>query len=434
MKLAVEELGATKRRLKVEIPGEDINAALDKAYKDLQKTAKVDGFRPGHTPRGILEKKYAENVQADVMEKIVPQYYFKAVEEAKIFPVDNPDFEEKELKLRPGQPLSFTATVEVRPDFELATYKGIPIKEEPLEVTDEEMAEAMEEMRDVHSTLESVEEDRPAAKDDFVVIDFEGFIDGKPFDGGKAENYTLGLGSGRFIEGFEEQLTGMKKGADVLVNVRFPDDYKSKELAGKDTEFKVKLKEIKKKVLPEPDDEFAKDLRMGETLAEMKEKLKEELLSYKRRGLAGRQKDLIIKELIKANQLELPPSMVEKELRALIIRRHQERLQALQSGQAGDSQADKGFDIKEYEAEARPKAEERVKVTLILAAIADKEDIRVSEAEVEAGIRRLASETGYSPTAIKELYQKRDGSLEGLRGIIGEDKVLEFLLKEAKKD
>lgn len=423
MKLDVENLGATKRRLKVEIPHEEVDAALENAYKELNKGVKVPGFRPGHVPRGILEKRYGESVEAEVAEKLVPRFYFKAVEEAGVFPVDSPSFEDKSMKLKKGQSLTFTATVEVRPDFTLAPYRGIEITAEELAVTDEELAEALEEVRDVHSTLETVEEDRPTAKGDYLVIDFEGFVGDKAIEGGRAENYTLHLGSGTFIPGFEEQLEGKTRGA-AEVKVRFPDDYKNKELAGKDAVFKVALKEIKKKVLPELDDELAKSLGLGQTLDEMKEKLKKDILGYKERGLKSRQKDMIMKELARMNQFELPASMVEKEFRALATRRYQDMVQT-----GGGS----GFDMKAFEAEARPAAEERVKVTLILSEIADKEGISVSDAELEAGIRKLAAESGYNPQRIRELYEKRDGSLEGLRGIITEDKVLEFLLAEAKK-
>ena len=425
MKYDVEVLGATKRRLKVEIPPAEVESALDNAYLELNKSVKVDGFRPGHTPRHILEKRYGKTVEADVVEKIVPEFYYRALEEAKLFPVDQPAFEEKNFTLAKGQPLTFTASVEVRPDFELKEYRGIELKDEPGGVTEEELGAALDDLRDMHSTLETVPEDRPVTKGDLVVIDFEGFIGDTPFEGGKAENYTLELGSGHLIPGFEEQVEGMKKGDGREISVKFPDEYKNAGLAGKDARFKVTMKDIKKKVRPELDDEFAKDLSLGATLDELKEKVRADIMVYKERARTGKLKDLAMKAVAGMHVFELPASMVEKELRSMVMRRYQD---AMQSGAKMTPD-----DLKSYEAEARPQAEERVKITLLLAAIADKEGIKVSDTEVEAGIRRLAAETGYDPKAIRELYERRDGSLEGLRGIIGEDKVLELLVREGRK-
>ena len=427
MKFDVEELSATKKKIKVEISAEDVDRALEKAYVDLNANVKVDGFRPGKAPRSILEKRYSESVEADVLEKLVPQYYYQAVSEAKAVPVETPTFEEKELKVKKGQPLTFTALVEVRPEFELAEYKGVAIKDEKPEVTEEELSEALEEIREVHSTLETIDEDRPAQKGDHVIIDFEGFVDGKPLEGGKAENYALALGTGTFIPGFEEQLEGAKSGEEREVNVRFPDDYKSKDLAGKDAVFKVKVGELKKKVKAELDGELAKDLGLGSTLEELKEKVSSDLRGYKEQGAGYRQKEEIVQELLKRNTFELPESLVEKELRALVIRKHQD---LLRSGQT-PSQA--GFDLKAFEAETRPKAEERVKTALILAAVAEKEGISVSDGELESGLRRMAAEMGTTPQRIKELYEKKEGNLESIRAAMGEEKVLDFLLKEAHK-
>lgn len=427
MKFEMEELSATKRKIKVEIPYEDVAVALDKAYVELNRDVKIDGFRPGKAPRSFLEKKYSKSVDAEVVERLVPRAYFEAVRESGIIPVEEPTFEEKELAITKGQPLVFTAVMEVRPAFELAEYKGVEVKEEKLEVTPEELSEAIEEIRDVHSTLETVEEDRPSANDDYVVIDFEGFVDGAALPGGKAENYPLQLGSASFIPGFEEQLVGLKKGELKEINVKFPESYKNADLAGKDAMFKIALKELKKKVQPALDDDLAKDSGLGQTVAELEERIKKDILSYKERAFIARQKDMILKELVKRNEFELPANMVEKEVRALIMRRHQEIMQS------GMTPSAAGFDMKAFEAEMRPVAEERVKSTIIMAAIADKEDIKVTDSEMEAGVRRLSAEVGYPPEKIKEMYEKKDGSLEGLRGIVGEDKVLAFLLSHAKK-
>jgi len=427
MKLDVEELSATKRRLKVEIPGEEVDSALDKAYKDLNKSVKVDGFRPGKAPRPVLERLYHESVDADVVQKLVPQFYIKAVEEAKIHPVAEPSIEEKGLSAKKGKPLSFTAMVEVRPEFTLSEYKGIEVQDETVEVGDDEVALAIDEVRAMHSTLESIEEDRPAVKGDITIIDFEGFMDDKPFEGAKAENYTLELGSDSLIAGFEEQLVGSKPGDEKDVKVSFPADYRNKGLAGKEALFKVKVRELKKKVLPELDDSFVKSLGLDVGVDGLKDKVKADIHLQKIREVAARQKVRILDELAKRNTFEVPASMVEAEVKALMTRRYKEMTQS------GQRPGNTGFDLRTWDAELRPVAEQRAKSALILSEVMEKEGIEATEEELMTAVRAMATETGRSPKEIMDIYEKKEGGLDALRSVIAEEKVLEFLLKEAKR-
>ena len=426
MKFEIEELAKTRKRLKVEISAEDINTALNKAYAELNKSVKIEGFRPGHAPRGILEKKYGKSVEADVIERIIPVNYLQAVRESGIVPVDEPKFSENDFRIKKGEPLSFTAEVEVRPDISL-NYSDIEVPEEELSVSDEELSSALEELRDVNSTLEAVAEDRPAAEGDFAVIDFEGFINGAPIPGGKAENYPLNLGSGSFIPGFEEQATGMKKGEEKEITVTFPESYKSADLAGKEAVFKIALKDIKKKILPELDDEFAKDTRIAESLEEMKAKVREDILGIKRRNQAERQKDRIMEELGKRHDFELPQSLVDRETGSLKAKKRRELMSS------GLKPEEAGAEMKRFEEEAVKMASERVKVSLVLAAISDREGVRVSDQELDLGIQRLAAQTGHNPRDLKELYMRREGGMEALRGMLGEDKTLELVLSQAKR-
>ncbi len=426
MKFEIEELAKTRKRLKVEISAEDISAALNKAYAELNKSVKIEGFRPGRAPRGILEKKYGKSVEADVLERIIPLNYFQAVRGSGIIPVDEPKFAESGFEIKKGEPVSFTAEVEVRPEISL-DYNEIEVPEEDLSVSEEELSSALEELRDVNSTLEAVEEDRPSASGDFVVIDFEGFINGALIPGGKAENYPLSLGSGSFIPGFEEQITDMKKGDAKEITVTFPEDYKSADLAGKKAVFKITLKEIKKKVLPELDDEFAKDTRIAESLEEMKAKVREDILNIKRKNQVERQKGRIMEELGKRHDFELPQSLVDRETGSLKAGKRRELLSS------GLKPEEAGAEMKRFEEEARKTAAERVKVSLVLAAISDKEGVRVSYQELELGIQRLAAQTGHNPKDLKELYMRREGGMEALRGMLGEEKTLELVLSQAKK-
>jgi trigger factor len=423
MKFEIESLSDTRKRVKVEVPAEDVTASLDKAYNKLNKTVSVPGFRPGKVPRAILEKKYGKEVEQEAIERIVPEYYFRAITEAKLNPVDNPKFDEK-FDITAGQPINFSCSVDVRPEFTLAEYKGIEVAVEEPVVTDEEMDRALEQIAEANSSLEPVTEDRPAANGDFVVIDFEGFLGETAFKGGKAEKYPLELGGGAFIPGFEEQVIGMKKGDNREIKVTFPSEYRNTELAGKEVTFKVVANDIKKKVKAELTDDLAKRSGMGDTLEHLRDRIREDILGYKKRGVATRQKDQILKKIAEINSMPLPESMLRREMQAMAADKQREL--------SGTPEADK-FDFKAWEAEAKPAAEERVKTTLVLAAIADKENIVVSDEEVEAGIKKLAAETGYDPKGIRELYMRRDGSLDGLRGILGDEKVLDFLLNEAKK-
>jgi len=423
----VEELSSTKKRLKVEIPTGVIDDALSAAYRELGKTAKIDGFRKGKAPRHILEKWYGESVNADVIQRLVPEYYIKAVEESRLKPVANPSIEDAGLKIRKGQPLTFSATVEVRPDFELAEYDGIEIEDEKLEVTGDDINTAIDEMRDMHSTLETVEEDREAARGDFAVIDFEGFVDGTAFEGGKAENYTLELGSGRFIEGFEDQVAGAKKGDSLEVKVRFPDEYRNTDLAGKDAVFKVSLKELKRKVLPELDDEFAKDLRLGDTVDELKNRVREDILKAKEAELGSRQRAQIVRTLNERNRFDVPASLVDGEYRSMLMRQYQEMVSS------GMTPQQYGFDVKDFEQRFRPVAEDRVRASIIVSEIAEKEGIEVKDRDLEEFIAKISAETGHSIKEIKEMYKKREGGMDELRTAAEEDMVMAMLLSRANK-
>ncbi len=427
MNLEVEELSSTKRRLKVEIPADAIDEALGSAYRELGRTAKIDGFRKGKAPRHILEKWYGESVNSDVVQKLVPEFYIKAVEETKLKPVASPSIEEAGLKIKKGQPLRFSATVEVQPEFELAEYTGIEVDDEKLKVTDEDINAAIEEMRDMHSTLEAVEEDRPAKKGDFVVIDFEGFVDGEAFDGGRAENYTLELGSGRFIEGFEDQVAGARKGEDLEVKVKFPDEYRNEKLAGKDATFKVKVKELKAKVLPKLDDEFAKDLGLGDTVDELRKKTSEDIKKAKEQDLYGRRKSQIIKALAESNRFDVPLSLVDAEYRSMMMRQYQDIVNS------GMTPQQYGFDPKDFEQRFRPIAEDRVRTSMVISKIAEKENIQISDSELEAFLEKISSETGHSVREIKEMYKKRESGMDELRIAAEEDRVMELLLSKSKK-
>lgn len=407
MKVQVEEVTPVKKSLKIEIPQEVVSSEFEIAYSDLKKKAKLPGFRPGKAPLSLLEKKFGPSVEEDIVRKLVPEYYQRAIKEAGISPVEFPSIEKIELKK--GAPLLFTATVEIRPAIQLANYSGIPVPRKEIKVTDEEVEQTLKRLQDDQGRLEASPEDRAIESNDYAIIDFEGSIDGKPVDQGKAEGYTLQIGSNTFPSEFESSLLGKKKEDQMEVDVPYPADYPNKEIAGKSVHFKIHVKEVKNKVLPPLDDELAKDIGLT-SLEELKGKIKNTLLEQRTAQQEHDQKNLLMKKLIEMHSFEVPESMVDRELHAMIDRL-QERVQ---------QPLDHESLHKEYESSAK----ERVKGTFLLNEIADAEKIEVTEQEIDEEINRLAQRAKVSPQEAKRAIHQQQGSLEGLKTRLREEKAL----------
>src|SRR6185295_16984712 len=245
MKVTVEEINPVKRALKIEVPVDVVSQAMDEAYADLKRRVKIPGFRPGKAPLNLLEQRYSQDIAADVIRQLVPDYYQRAVKEAGIAPVEPPTIENVELKK--DNPLSFVATVEIKPSIEVKDYLGLSVKQVKHSVGDEEVGKALEHLQDQAAQLIAYEEDRVIADQDFVIMDFVGYREGKPLEGGKAEGHLVQIGSKNLIPGFEEQLTGHRKGEQIKVELTFPADYHQKTLAGQPVSFDVTIREVKKK-------------------------------------------------------------------------------------------------------------------------------------------------------------------------------------------
>ena len=407
MKVQVEEITPVKKTLKIEIPQEVVSNEFDVAYSDLKKKAKLPGFRPGKAPLSLLEKKFGPSVEEDIVRKLIPEYYQKAIKEAGLSPVEFPSIEKIELKK--GSPLLFTATVEIKPAIQLSNYSGIPVARKEIKVTDEEVEQTLKRLQDEQGRLEACPDDHTINSSDYAIIDFEGSIDGKPVEQGKAEGYTLQVGSTTFPSEFESSLLGKKKGDQIETDVSYPADYPNKEIAGKTVHFKVHVKEIKNKVLPPLDDELAKDIGLS-SLTELKEKIKNTLLEQRNAQQEHDQKNILMKKLVEMHSFDVPESMVDRELHAMIDRL-QERVQ---------QKMDHETLHKEYE----PIAKERVKGTLLLNAIAEAEKIEVTEQEIDEEINRLAQRAKVSPQEAKRALYQQEGSLEGLKARIQEEKAL----------
>ncbi len=423
MKSTIEDISTVKKKLHIQVTPDAIAQEMTKAVADVAKKAKIPGFRPGKAPRSIVERHYAQEIETEVMNKLITTSYLQALEEHKLSPVELPSITNIS-PLDKNSPLNFTAVVEVRPDITLGAYEGIEVKEAPLTVSDAELNETVDRLREMYAQLEVVE-GRPLEKNDSAIIDFEGFREGKSIEGAKASDYLLHLGSNSLIPGFEDQLVGMAKGDTREIKLNFPEDYDNKNLAGKDATFTVTLKEIKKKVLPEMNDEFAKDIGNYTTAEELKSGIRKDLEARKRDEQSSDQREAILSKLVDGHTFDVPPGMVERELQSM-ARSHATRM-------ARRGVDVKTFDFAKFSEENKQMAEKRVKGILLLDAIGDKENIEVADKEIDASISVMARSAGQTPDAVRKYYESQEGGLDNLRGSLKREKVLGLLLSKAKK-
>ncbi|CAM3528339.1 MULTISPECIES: trigger factor [Saccharibacillus] len=414
--------------LEVEVAADRVEAALDKAFQKVVKKANVPGFRKGKVPRSIFEARFGvESLYNDAIDILLPEAYSEAVEEAGIFPVDRPEIDIEQFGK--GQTLKFKAKVTVKPEVTLGEYKGVEVPVSEISVTDEEIASELERLQSRHAELIVVDEEA-AANGDTVSIDFDGYVGDEAFEGGKAENYSLELGSGSFIPGFEEQVVGMSTGDSKDVTVTFPDEYHAAELAGKEAVFKVKLHEIKRKQLPELDDEFAKDVSEFETLDEYKEDLKKEVADRKKREGDAARENAVVEAVAAAAEVEVPESMVNGEVENM-MRDFDNRLR--QQGMNLEMYTSfSGQTAEDLREQMKTDAEKRVLNNLVLEAIAKEENISASEEDVEKELQTMADMYKRSLDEIRGILGA-NGSLDSLNDEITMRKTIEFLLANSKE-
>lgn len=362
-----EKLEGNEGVLTVEVEASEFNRALDQAFKKVVKKVQIPGFRKGRIPRHIFEKRFGvESLYQDALDIILPDAYMKAVEETGIEPVDRPEVDVKQIEK--GKELVFTAKVTVKPEVKLGDYKGLKVEELDTEVTDQDVENELKQLQERQAEL-VVKEDGQVEEGDTVVIDFEGFIDGEPFEGGKAENYSLEIGSGSFIPGFEDQLIGKKAGEETDVEVTFPEEYHAEELAGKPATFKVKIHDIKTKELPELDDEFAKDVdEEVESLEELKKKTRDRLENQKKQEAENHKRETVIEKASENAEVDIPDAMIETELDRM-MKEFEQRLQM--QGMTMDMYYQfSGSDENALKEQMKDDAEKRVRTNLTLEAIA----------------------------------------------------------------
>lgn len=422
MKSVVENLSTVTKKIDVEIAPDSVAKEMDKALADVAKKAKIPGFRPGKAPKNIVEKHYGDEVRSEVMNRLITESYLKAMQEHKLNPVELPAISNVSPLVK-GSPLSFSATVEVRPNIELGAYDGIEVREQSIAVSDEETGETIDRLRDMYAALEVVE-GRPLEKNDTAIIDFEGFLGAKPIEGAKAADYMLALGSNTLIPGFEDQIVGMNKGESREIKVTFPADYNNKDVAGKEATFNVTLKELKKKILPELNEEFAKDLG-AKSLDDLRDGIKKDIEIRKKNEQASDQRETILSKLVAEHAFDVPPGMVERELHSM-ARSHATRM----AKQGVDV---KSFDLAKFNEENRALAEKRIKGLLILDEIADKEKVDVNDQEVANAFAMMARTSGQTVDAIKKYYESQDGGVDNLKSSLIQEKTLGLLLSRSKK-
>ncbi|WP_310829937.1 trigger factor [Paenibacillus pedocola] len=423
MKATWEKIEKNLGVLEVEVEAERVAAALDKAFNKVVKKANVPGFRKGKVPRPIFESRFGvESLYQDAIDILLPEVYGEAVEQTDIFPVDRPEVDIEQFAK--GQAFIFKAKITVKPEVKLGQYKGLEVPVQKAEVTEDELNAELKRLQERHAELVVVEEGA-AANGDIAVIDFDGSVDGVPFEGGAAERHSLELGSNSFIPGFEEQVVGMATGDFKDVEVTFPEAYHAENLAGKAAVFKVKLHEIKRKQLPELDDEFAKDVSEFDTLEEYKADLKAQLESRKQDELKGVRETAVVDKAAANAEVEIPEAMINSEVQNM-VRDFDNRLR--QQGMNMDMFLSfSGQTREDLEGQMKSDAEKRVRNNLVLEVIAKEENIEVSEEEVNQELATMAESFKRSPEEIRSILAA-NGSLSSLSDEISLRKTIDLLI------
>ena len=427
MSLQVEKLEKNMAKLTVEVPAEQFEAALKTSYNKNKNKFNIPGFRKGKAPQAMIEKMYGVGVfYEDAVDEAINASYPDAAKESGLEIVSRPEISIEQVEK--GKSFIYVATVATKPEVTLGEYKGIEVEKAKPEVTDADVEAELKKVQEQNSRLVSVE-DRAVADGDQTVIDFEGFVDGKAFEGGKAEDYTLVIGSHSFIDTFEDQLIGKNIGEDVEVNVTFPAEYHAAELAGKPATFKVKIKEIKMKELPELNDEFASEVSEFETLAEYKADVKGRLEERKAKAAREAKEAAVIEEIIKDSDMEIPEAMIETQQRQMIDEFAQRiQMQGLTLEQYFQFT---GASYDQMIEQVKPQAEKRIQSRLVLEAVAAAEKIEATEEDYEEELKSMAEAYQMEVDKVKELLPEK--SVQQIKEDIAVKKAAEFVVDNAKE-
>lgn len=429
MSLQVEKLEKNMAKLVIEVPAEELEKAIQKAYQKSKNKISVPGFRKGKVPRQIIEKMYGREIfYEDAANGLIPGAYEKALDECEESVVSSPKIEV--VQIEAGKPFIFSAEVALKPEVKLGKYKGVKVDKQAISVTQEEIDAEVEKERENNGRTVEVE-GRAIENGDIATIDFEGFVDGVAFEGGKGENYPLTIGSGSFIPGFEEQLIGKNRDEEVEVNVTFPEDYHAEELKGKEALFKVAIKEVKTKELPDLDDEFASEVSEFDTLAEYKEDIKKKLTEKKEKEAKNAKEEAVIDAIIADAAMEIPDAMLETQQRQ-IVDEFAQRLQ-MQGLSLEQYFQFTGLDGQKMLEQTKPQAEKRIKSRLVLEAVAAAEGIAASEEDYENEIARMAEVYNMEVDKVKETLGDNEKARKQLMDDLAVTKAVEFVVSQAKE-
>ena len=426
MSVQVENLEKSMAKLTIEVSAEKLEEALQEAYNRQKNRISLPGFRKGKVPRNMVEKMYGPEIfYEDAANLLIQKEYGAAVKESGEDVVSQPEIDI--VQLEKGKPFIFTAAVAVKPEVTLGKYIGVTVTKVDGTVTDEDVIAAIDKEREKNARTINVE-DRAIENGDTAVIDFEGFVDGVAFDGGKGENHSLEIGSGSFIPGFEEQLVGKNAGDDVDVNVTFPEEYHAEDLAGKEATFKVKIHEIKAKEIPELDDEFVQDVSEFDTVAEYKDSVKAKLEEQKQNEIKRAYQDEAIDKIVDKSTMELPDAMIDTQCENMI---NQFAQQMAQQGLSMDQYLQfSGLTLDQLKEQVRPDAITRIKSSLVLEQIAKEENIEITDADVDAEIEKMATMYNMEADKLKE-YMGEDEK-ENMKQDLAVQKAVELITESVK--
>ncbi len=427
MSVKVEKLEKNMAKLTIEVGADEVEKALQESYQKQKNQIVVPGFRKGKVPRAMIEKMYGPEIfYQDAINIMIPDAYDKAVDECGEDIVSSPEIDV--VSIKKGEPFVFTAEVALKPPVELGKYKGVSVDKVDITVSDEDVDKAIEKERENNARNIEVT-DRPVKDKDSIILDFEGFVDGVAFEGGKGEDHPLTIGSGAFIPGFEDQLIGAKIGEECEVKVKFPDDYQAKELASKDAVFKCTVKQIKEKELPALDDEFASEVSEFDTLEEYKADVRKNLEVAREKEAKEEKESKVIEAIVNDAKMDIPEAMITTQQNQMVDefaqRMTMQGLSMEQYYQFTGASHDRLLE------QVRPQAEQRIKARLVLEAIAKAENITATDEEVEEELKTIAEAYQLEVDKVKESMPEK--SLEGIREDIVVKKAAEFAVNNAKE-
>ena len=427
MSVQVENLEKNMAKLTIEVTAEEVTKAIQGAYQKNKNRFNVPGFRRGKVPQKMIEKMYGVGVfYEDAVNAMIPDAYEKAVAESELEIVSRPEIDV--IQIEAGKPMIFTAEVAVKPEVVLGEYKGLEVAKQDTFVTEDDVMEEIKKEQEKNATVVTVE-DRPLQKDDTAVIDFEGFCDGEAFEGGKGEDFPLVIGSGQFIPGFEEQLIGKSTGEEAEVNVTFPTPYQAKELEGKDALFKVTVKEIKARELPEIDDEFASEVSEFETLEEYKKEVADKLKERKEADAKRAKEDEAVQKAVENASMEIPEAMIKTQA-SNMVNEFAQRMQ-MQGLTMDQYMQYTGTTRDQMEKQMEEQAKKRIEVRLTLEAVVKAEDIQVSDEEFDKEIAEMAENYKMEADKFKELIGAEEAGR--MKMDIAVQKAVDLIAEKAKE-